>query len=304
MAELNKNYLMTESRKLEDVSACSIISPVISLLLYILDIISDILVAEMLHSEGYLDIFALSLALIAIPLVITNVISAKWYCEDNVSFRGLLMPLTETDMIIRCILHVTGLGAVACYLDSILYGLKAIQQSKKLWLAMTVWIVLFRPYFHDYDFEFWKQLFVSIVLGFVNQFCFLTFKEGSTLCTQLAFYLIINLENITFFVLWDSYTLETVWYRAPAFASIFIGSMLGITFKLMYYGACHPSFRCVRLVRSEDDIPPAVKNVLVLCRTCPYKILIHDQRLKENTIELLENSSDCRSTWMTTVQTR
>ncbi|QQP54606.1 XK-related protein, partial [Caligus rogercresseyi] len=113
---------------------------------------------------------------------------------------------------------------------------------------MTIWVI-----YQDTDFcqTLWEERFYNAIVGVIYCFCFFNLKEGRSRYRAAIFYSIIITENLAFLGVYYWVT-EKEWMGIGAVGIVLLGTALGMTSMLLYYGYFHPGGKIRMCVERES----------------------------------------------------
>lgn len=122
-----------------------IIGVIINIVLFIVDIVSDAILAFVLYKqadkatdvatkETAMTWFIITLCIIIVPMIIINIFSLLWYWQNQICLGDycVLHKMTTYHKIIRVLLHLVLLGPLIRYIDIIRYGVKMQREMKEV----------------------------------------------------------------------------------------------------------------------------------------------------------------------------
>ena len=115
------------------------------------------------------------------------------------------------------------------------------------WMLMIYWVKKDETKFFtkkDGRYNGCFEILFKILMGFIYIFCYITTKDGSTVISQIIYYLLLYLENISMMIAWtmlNDRNLDS--FEITAVCVVFLAMILGIVFMLIYYKHFHPSIK-------------------------------------------------------------
>lgn len=107
------------------------------------------------------------------------------------------------------------------------------------WLAMFLWLISPKNLFHGEGMPPLRRLMYSVLVAYVQTFCYINLQESNAVPKMVAFYVIMFLENSLLVAVWLSIRQEEHWFDTPALLLIWGGFIVGIVFMLLYYRFFH-----------------------------------------------------------------
>lgn len=119
---------------------------VVNMVLFVMDIVSDGLLAYMLWRQAQQDEawsepvtwFIITLCIILVPMVVINVCSLLWYSQNKqcLGEYSVLHKVGKVGTVQRVLMHLLLLGPLVRYMDILQYGVKMQQERKHLEMGM------------------------------------------------------------------------------------------------------------------------------------------------------------------------